>query len=216
MYDPLYCHAARKLRPSARSGILAPFSGAPEARALRAFIARRRSRPASSTRSVDQAERRLQAIDLECIRGQRRLFQHLSFVVNPGELLWVQGANGSGKTSLLRLLCGLMRPEAGRVSWCGHEVGKVREQFHSDLLYFGHAAAIKDDLTALENLRFGLIQAGVRADPVSARTALDREAAELVRSHLEEHLRRGGSIVLTSHQDVDFGTASVTRLRLDA
>jgi heme exporter protein A len=212
---------------------------------------------------VDQAERRLQAIDLECIRGQRRLFQHVSFVVNPGELLWVQGANGSGKTSLLRLLCGLMRPEAGRVSWCGHEVGKVREQFHADLLYFGHAAAIKDDLTALENLRFSLVQAGVRADPISARTALgefglgqridvmaralsqgqrrrvglarlalarakplwildepltalDREAAELVRGHLEEHLRRGGSIVLTSHQDVDFGTASVTRLRLDA
>jgi heme exporter protein A len=212
---------------------------------------------------VDQAELQLQAIELECVRGQRRLFQRLSFTVGPGEMLWVQGANGSGKTSLLRLLCGLMRPDAGSVFWRGHEVRGSREQFNGDLLYAGHAPAVKDDLTALENLRFGLAQAGIEAAAECARTALaefglqdrvdamtralsqgqrrrvglarlalaaakplwildepftalDREATQLVQTHLEAHLRRGASVVFTSHQEVDFGAAQVRRLRLDA
>src|SRR4051812_29809054 len=110
---------------------------------------------------VDQGDRRLQAIDLECVRGRRRLFQSLRFTVGPGEMLWVQGANGSGKTTLLRLLCGLMRPDAGTVCWRGHEVRRTREQFSADLLYSGHAPAVKDDLTALENLRFCLAQTGI-------------------------------------------------------
>jgi len=212
---------------------------------------------------VDLGERRLQAIDLECVRGQRRLFQKLRFTVAPGEMLWVQGANGSGKTTLLRLLCGLIRPDAGTVYWRGHEVRQTREQFSADLLYSGHAPAVKDDLTGLENLRFGLAQTGIGAGIEASRaalsefglrergdvmaralsqgqrrrvslarlalaaakslwildepfTALDREATQLVQSQLEAHLRRGGSVVLTSHQEVEFGEAQVQRLRLDA
>jgi heme exporter protein A len=121
---------------------------------------------------VDQAERRLRAVELTCVRGQRRLFENLSFTVAPGELLWVVGTNGSGKTSLLRLLCGLMRPEEGRVLWRGHEVRKSRDQLNTDLLYFGHAPAIKDDLTALENLRFGLVLAGIDARTDRLQSAL--------------------------------------------
>ena len=213
---------------------------------------------------VDHNERRrLQAIELECIRGQRRLFQQLSFTVGPGEMLWVQGRNGSGKTSLLRLLCGLMRPESGSVLWCAQEVRRSREQYNAELLYAGHDPAVKDDLTAGENLRFALAQAGIGVGVEQARgvltefglreridvmaralsqgqrrrvalarlalssakplwildepfTALDPEATQLVQKHLAHHLRRGACVVITTHQEVDFGAAQVTRLRLDA
>lgn len=103
----------------------------------------------------------LEGIDLECVRGQRSLFRNLSFRVVAGEMLWVQGRNGSGKTSLLRLLCGLLRPEAGTVRWKGDDVRATREQYHADLLYAGHAPAVKDDLSGAENLHFGMAQAGL-------------------------------------------------------
>ena len=61
----------------------------------------------------------LQAVGLECVRGRRRLFRDLSFEAQPGELIWVAGPNGSGKTSLLRILCTLLPPEAGSVLWRG-------------------------------------------------------------------------------------------------
>src|SRR5262249_43835636 len=121
---------------------------------------------------VDQAERRLEAIELKCVRGQRCLFQKLSFTIGRGELLWVHGANGSGKTSLLRLLCGLTHPDEGSVSWSGRKIRKSRDELNADLLYFGHAPAIKDDLTALENLRFACAQAGIDTDADGARAAL--------------------------------------------
>jgi len=107
--------------------------------------------------------RMLEAADLECVRGSRRLFSALTFRLAPGAMLWVLGPNGSGKTSLLRLLCGLIRPETGSVRWRGEDVRASRESFHADLLYIGHAAAIKDDLSSRENLRYALAQSGVRA-----------------------------------------------------
>lgn len=212
---------------------------------------------------MTHTERRLQGEDLACVRGQRRLFQHLSFAVPAGELLWVQGRNGSGKTSLLRLLCGLTLPESGRILWRGVEVRKSREPFHADLLYAGHDPAVKDDLTALENLRFALAQGGTRALAAQMRdaldefglrgrmdipsralsqgqrrrvalarlalsgakplwildepfTALDPDATRLVLKHLERHLQRGGSIVLTTHQAVEFAAMRVQALKLDA
>ena len=94
----------------------------------------------------------LQADKLECERGGRRLFQSLSFTLNAGELLRIAGANGSGKTSLLRILCGLLPPTAGSVRWDGTEVARLREEYATQLVYLGHAPAVKDDLTAAENL----------------------------------------------------------------
>ncbi|PIY01127.1 MAG: heme ABC transporter ATP-binding protein CcmA, partial [Hydrogenophilales bacterium CG_4_10_14_3_um_filter_58_23] len=63
----------------------------------------------------------LEGKDLACVRGERMLFRHLDFTLNEGELLLVQGLNGSGKTSLLRMVCGLLAPESGEIRWGGEE-----------------------------------------------------------------------------------------------
>lgn len=103
----------------------------------------------------------LEGVKLECVRGRRRLFSELSFELHAGELFWVTGPNGSGKTSLLRMICTLLPPEAGEVLWRGTPVRKLGESFRAELVYVGHAAAVKDDLSALENLRFALAQQGI-------------------------------------------------------
>jgi len=95
----------------------------------------------------------LDAKDLECIRGDRRLFHGLTLHLAPGELLHVHGRNGSGKSTLLRALCGLFTPTRGEVRWNGSPITSLREEFSREVLYLGHKAAIKDDLSALENLR---------------------------------------------------------------
>lgn len=90
--------------------------------------------------------------NLECQRGDRVLFSGLNFRVDAGQLLLVEGENGAGKTSLLRLLCGLSRPAAGDVLWRGESIAHRRAQFHSEMAYFGHHGGVKQELTALENL----------------------------------------------------------------
>ncbi|BBL69494.1 cytochrome c biogenesis heme-transporting ATPase CcmA [Methylogaea oryzae] len=90
--------------------------------------------------------------NLECQRGDRVLFSGLNFQVEAGQLLLVEGENGAGKTSLLRLLCGLSRPAAGEVRWRGENIARHRAQFHNDMAYFGHHGGVKLELTALENL----------------------------------------------------------------
>jgi heme exporter protein A len=116
----------------------------------------------------------LQAVDLECVRGRRQLFRDLSFEAQDGELIWVTGPNGSGKTSLLRIVCTLLLPEAGTVLWRGSGTRELGESFRAELAYLGHAAAIKDDLSALENLRFGLAQHGTHAEDAALAEALER------------------------------------------
>ncbi len=116
----------------------------------------------------------LQCVSLECVRGRRRLFADLSFQVDEGELFWVTGANGSGKTSLLRILATLHAAEAGEVRWRGNPVAEQGEAFRAELAYIGHAPAVKDDLTALENLRFGLALHGIRAGEAGLIAALQR------------------------------------------
>src|SRR3546814_8495358 len=85
--------------------------------------------------------------DVHCVRGGRSLFRHLVFSISPGQLLRVKGANGAGKTSLLRLACGLLAPAGGSVLWNGSNISALREEFTSQLAYIGHAAALKDDLS---------------------------------------------------------------------
>jgi heme exporter protein A len=87
-------------------------------------------------------------------------------------LLRVSGANGAGKTSLLRMLCGLLAPAKGQVLWQGQDVLHSREAFHQQLIYLGHAAALKDDLTPLENLLVAARLGGAAPDDAAARKAL--------------------------------------------
>lgn len=115
----------------------------------------------------------LEADDLQCTRGERVLFSRLSFRVEAGQGLHVAGENGAGKTSLLRILCGLLAPTAGRVTWNGSAIGAQREVFGGDLVYVGHLNGVKDDLTATENLHFSAACAGRLATRASIDAALD-------------------------------------------
>ena len=95
----------------------------------------------------------LEAINLTCVRGTRRLFKDLNFTVERGELIELRGPNGSGKTSLLRILCGLASPAAGDVLWDGTNIRSLGEEYSAVVAYLGHQNAVKDELSAMENLR---------------------------------------------------------------
>ncbi len=89
-----------------------------------------------------------------CERDDRVLFENLSFSLKSGEIIQVEGQNGSGKTSLLRILCGLNQNYEGDILWQNQAVDEVRDQFLSSLLYLGHHPGIKTVLSAEENLRW--------------------------------------------------------------
>nr|VFJ93629.1 MAG: heme exporter protein A [Candidatus Kentron sp. H]VFJ94399.1 MAG: heme exporter protein A [Candidatus Kentron sp. H]VFK01050.1 MAG: heme exporter protein A [Candidatus Kentron sp. H] len=95
----------------------------------------------------------LTAGDLECHRGDRLLFRGLEFAIRAGQVLQVQGPNGSGKTSLLRILCGLTLPTAGAIHWRGKDIARDRARFLSELTYIGHQNGVKLALSPMENLR---------------------------------------------------------------
>lgn len=116
----------------------------------------------------------LEASDLCCVRGDRSLFSGISFNLAGGALLQVTGTNGSGKTSLLRIVCGLSTPEAGTLRWHGNNIKTLREEYARELVYIGHVNAVKDDLTALENLHLSSVLAGLEVTPALAHTALER------------------------------------------
>ncbi len=204
----------------------------------------------------------LEARELPATRGDTTLFSGLGFSLAPGALLRVTGANGSGKTSLLRALCGLLMPSAGVVRWNGENVRVLREEYWKHLAYVGHADALKDDLTVEENLAIACVIAGLQVSASRARAAidslglagrerlpakalsqgqrrraalarlavsealplwildepfaaLDAQAVERVQSLADEHLARGGMVVLTTHQDVRIKAPSVTDINLD-
>lgn len=116
----------------------------------------------------------LEGVELECERGGRALFRGLSFSLRGHELLRVAGANGSGKTSLLRILCGLLSPQAGEVRWNGAPIQRLREEYARNIVYLGHAPAVKDDLSAAENLAIACRLAGRRVAAESVSDALAR------------------------------------------
>ena len=102
----------------------------------------------------------LSADSLLGVRGDRLLFEQLNFNLSSGSVLYLQGENGSGKTTLLRTICGLSKPYEGAINWCGENINTLAEEYSKHVLYIGHLAGIKEDLTALENLRFSLTLSG--------------------------------------------------------
>ncbi|MCG6859806.1 MAG: cytochrome c biogenesis heme-transporting ATPase CcmA [Chromatiaceae bacterium] len=116
----------------------------------------------------------LEVLGLACRRGDRQLFSGLSFDVEPGTLLHVRGRNGSGKTTLLRALCGLFAPDAGEIRWNGEDSRRLGDDYHADLLYFGHLNGIKSDLTGIENLQISSVLDGDQVDDEQLWSALEQ------------------------------------------
>ena len=116
----------------------------------------------------------LKVTNLACTRGEHQLFAGLNLRLAGGELLQVQGENGSGKTTLLRALCGFIQPFAGEIRWQGKALSELGEEYFANLVYLGHANAIKDELSALENLRISSALSGCTVSDKDAIAALRR------------------------------------------
>lgn len=114
----------------------------------------------------------LAARDLACRRGDRLLFRGLNFTLASGRIVWLRGPNGSGKTSLLRLLAGLSTPAEGELHWQGRPVREQRAAYARATCYVAHANALKEDLSALESLQFLARLHGHAGDAASCTEAL--------------------------------------------
>ncbi|MDJ0941215.1 MAG: cytochrome c biogenesis heme-transporting ATPase CcmA [Woeseiaceae bacterium] len=97
---------------------------------------------------------KLSASDLTLIRGERCLFTGVGFALDPGQLMLLEGANGSGKTSLMRGIVGMLDFEEGEVRWQGEPIRSHRQPFFDAMVWMGHRVGFKADLTVAENLRF--------------------------------------------------------------
>lgn len=133
----------------------------------------------------------LEIRDLACIRGDRLLFRGLNLSMATGALVQVTGPNGCGKTSLLRIVCGLALPEDGAVLW-HTEPTRGSEQFKRQCAYVGHRDGLKADLSARENLAFHARLTG--GEPGAVDTAIDRlglaECRDLAAGHMSAGQRR--------------------------
>lgn len=116
----------------------------------------------------------LEVTGLACVRGEHQLFADLSFALSAGELMQVQGENGTGKTTLLRTLCGFIQPLAGEIHWQGRSISELGDGYYADIIYLGHLNAIKDELNALENLHISSALAGCEVSDSIAIAALRR------------------------------------------
>ncbi len=97
---------------------------------------------------------KLEAASLTLFRGDRCLFDGLDFALTDGSLLLLEGKHGSGKTSLLKAIVGMLEPEAGEIRWNGSPIGRVRQAFAGSLVWLAHRVGFKADLTLVENLQF--------------------------------------------------------------
>jgi heme exporter protein A len=108
------------------------------------------------------------------VRGDRLLFSDISFSLTPRTFLQLTGPNGSGKTSLLRILCALMTPESGEIRWQGAQIRSLAEEYSRSVTYIGHRIAVKEELSSLENLRISSGLTGTEITIAEAQEALAR------------------------------------------
>lgn len=120
----------------------------------------------------------LEGVDLQAMRGERSLFKHLNFQIKAGECLFVQGENGSGKTSLLRMIAGMTPSSAGTVLWKGSPIQQLGDEYRRELLYCGHLSGLKDELSAIENLIAGASLAEDAVTTCAVREALRRSGLQ--------------------------------------
>lgn len=145
----------------------------------------------SAAAAAPPAEPLLAAQALACRRGRRLLFQGLDLALAAGSITWLRGTNGSGKTSLMRILAGLSQPAEGQVQWpAGADAAPAA------LIYIGHANALKDDLTLAEALAFlgrlsGIDDAAARVPQALERLGLSARRAAPVRTLSQGQRRRG-------------------------
>jgi len=133
----------------------------------------------------------LEITNLDCVRGDRKLFSDINLSLKPGTFLQVLGANGSGKTSLLRILCGLLAPARGEVLWQGANIRSLGEEYFTAVTYIGHRSAVKEELTALENHRINNGLAGVQLTSAEALAQLGKMGLS-GREHLAARLLSEG------------------------
>lgn len=204
----------------------------------------------------------LSANNLTCIREDRLLFDQLNIEINAGDIVQIEGPNGSGKTSLLRILAGLSQPFEGNVCFEKGLISNCREEFHQNLLYLGHLPGVKGEMSAQENLRFNLSLHGINNDSAVINkalknvnltgfedslashlsagqhrrislarlfestakiwildepfTAIDKQGVSALEQLFKAHLKQGGCIVLTTHQDLmTFERSQIKKISLD-
>lgn len=198
----------------------------------------------------DNDANQLKGENLTCERGGRTLFKGLDLVLKSGQAMIIQGDNGAGKTSLLRIITGLSQPVEGKVLWNNENIEDIAEQYQANLQYIGHLSAVKRELTVRENLKLimrlwpsdtflsipelaelvGLrkrlsvtcsrLSAGQLRRVSLARlfiavqklwvldeplTALDVGFISTIEDRLQQHLERGGIVILTTHRGIDLG-----------
>jgi len=122
--------------------------------------------------STGNSQPLLEARQLECVRDDRTLFSALSFSIAPGQTLVLEGRNGSGKTSLLRILCGIRLPETGSVCWNNEDIHRLGPDYHQHIAWVGHRDGMKLDLTPRENL--AMARALGRPSDITLDAALER------------------------------------------
>ena len=130
----------------------------------------------------------LQVSNLTCVRGGRQLFSGVGFEVAAGGLLHLKGGNGAGKTSLMRILCGLSSQDGGDIRWNG---ATVDESYRSNLFYLGHQNALQEALTVDENLRFYAALSGQTPDAQKTLAALGQLGVRACQHRLVRHLSQG-------------------------
>lgn len=145
----------------------------------------------TSNNRVNKQSVLLGATNLTCIREERLLFDQLNIEIYSGDIVQVEGPNGSGKTSLLRILSGLSQPFEGEIFFEDHAINTCREEFHQNLLYLGHLPGVKGEMSAQENLSFNLALHGSSNTQISTEATLAKVKLTGFEDSLASHLSAG-------------------------